>query len=59
MIHAILFDAGDILYSKPSRQQAFDTFLLSRGYAASKTRIDSKGDAFKSPRGTNDRARVF
>jgi HAD superfamily hydrolase (TIGR01509 family) len=36
MIHAILFDAGDILYSKPSRQQAFDAFLLSRGYAASK-----------------------
>lgn len=36
MIQAILFDAGDILYSKPNRQHAFDAFLTSRGYPASK-----------------------
>lgn len=36
MIHAILFDAGDILYSKPGRAGAVDAFLTSRGYAAPK-----------------------
>jgi HAD superfamily hydrolase (TIGR01509 family) len=35
MIRAILFDAGDILYSKPGRKNSLDEFLMSRGYEAS------------------------
>ena len=35
MIRAILFDAGDILYSKPGRKKSLDEFLMSRGYEAS------------------------
>ena len=35
MIRAILFDAGDILYSKPGRKKSLDEFLISRGYEAS------------------------
>lgn len=35
-INTILFDAGDILYSKPRRKAAVAKFLTDRGYAAPK-----------------------
>ena len=36
-ILAVLFDAGDILYSKPRRKAAIANFLTTRGYSRPET----------------------